>query len=231
MLAKRLQSWKQPCSGSSDRGSSSVDPLSQDRCCPGTIHGLSIFNAYRDVLGSWEGIAALGGTAILLVSWGVFLLGLHGMERWLALLAALVAGLPIWWSTGRGLLAGDFTVDVLVSSAILAALIMGQYQAGAIVAVMLLGGGLLEQLTVHRASKALVALLARVPTTATLLRGDSEAAVSVEEIRPGDIVRVRTGGMIPVDGLVIVGAAAVDESSITGESIPVEKMPGKEVFA
>ncbi len=202
-----------------------------DYCRGCTAPVVSFIRAYRDVLWCWEGIATLGGTAILFMSWVAFLAGFTPLERGLAILAALTAGLPIWWTTARGLWARDFTVDVLVSTAILAALIVGEYQAGAIVAVMLLGGGLLEQLTVARASRALVALLARVPTTATVLKGDVEATVSVEEIRPDDVVRVRTGGMVPVDGVVIEGAAAVDQSSITGESVPAEKMPGHRVFA
>lgn len=199
------------------------------RAC--ATRALSFIHTYRDVLWSWEGIATLAGTTILLGSWAALLAGLDGLERGLAILAAMTAGLPIWWSTARGLWARDFTVDVLVSTAILAALVVGQYQAGAIVAVMLLGGGLLERLTVARASQALVALLARVPTTATILCGQSEATVSVEAIRPGDTVRVRTGAMVPVDGVVVEGAATVDQSSITGESIPVEKGPGQRVFA
>ena len=203
----------------------------RDRCRRFARLAAAFFQTYRDVLWSVEGIATLAGTGILLGSWGALLLGFPAIERGLAVLAAVIAGLPIWWSTARGLWARDFTVDVLVSTAILAALVVGEYQAGAIVAVMLLGGGLLEQLTVARASQALVALLARVPTTATVVRGDAEVAVSVEEIRPGDLVRVRTGGMVPVDGVVIQGAAAVDQSSITGESIPVEKMLGHGVFA
>ena len=186
---------------------------------------------HRDLYSTFEGIATVLGTAILMASWGAFLAGYPAIERSLAVLAALTAGLPIWWSTVRGLWARDFTVDVLVSTAILAALVVGEYQAGAIVAVMLLGGGLLEQLTVARASQALVALLARIPNVATVIRGDSETSVSVEEIRPGDTVRVRTGGMVPVDGLVVQGAAAMDQGSITGESIPVDKTPGDQVFA
>ncbi len=186
---------------------------------------------YREPLTSWEGIATLVATALLVVSWGALLAGAGTLERALALLAAIVAGLPIWWSTARGLWELDFTVDVLVSTAVAAALLVGQYQAGAIVAVMLLGGGLLEQCTVARASQALVALLARVPTTATVLRDGAEATVSVEEIRLGDGVRIRTGGMVPVDGTVLAGVASVDQSSITGESIPVDKGPGDRVFA
>lgn len=202
-----------------------------DRCRMCVAHVTSFVDKYRDVLWSVEGIATLAGSAILLGSWGAFLLGFPAIEREFAALAAVTAALPIWWSTARGLLARDFTAEVLVSTAILAALVVGEFQAGAIVAVMLLGGGLLEQLTVARASRALVTLLARVPTTATVVRGDAEVAVSVEKIRPGDLVRVRTGGMVPVDGVVAQGAAAVDQSAITGESIPVEKTPGHRVFA
>ncbi len=208
-----------------------MTPSLRARCRGCAARALSFLHTYRDVLWSWEGLASLVAAAILLGSWGIFLLGFPAIERGLALLAAVVAGIPIWWSTVRGLWNLDFTVDVLVSTAILAAFVVGQYQAGAIVAVMLLGGGLLERLTVARASRALVALLARVPTLATVVRGDSGVTVSVEEIRPDDIVRVRTGSMVPVDGVVVEGAATVDQSSITGESIPVEKMPGQRVFA
>ncbi|MEW6749383.1 MAG: cation-translocating P-type ATPase [Candidatus Latescibacterota bacterium] len=186
---------------------------------------------YREPLVSWEGIATLVALAILIASWAALLAGSEATGRVLACAAALAAGTPIWWSTARGLWQRDFTVDVLVSAAIGAALVVGQYQAGAIVAVMLLGGGLLEQLTVARASRALVALLARVPTTAALLRDGREVPVSVDEIRQGDRVRVRTGGMVPVDGTVEVGHASVDQSSITGESLPVDKGPGDRVFA
>ncbi len=208
-----------------------MTPSLREVCRRNAARALSFLHTYWGVLWSWEGVATLVATAILLGSWGALLTGPDGLERWLAGAATIVAGLPIWWSTVRGLWDLDFTVDVLVSTAILAAIVVGQYQAGAIVAVMLLGGGLLERLTVARASKALVTLLARIPTTATVLRGDSEMTVSVEEIRPGDVVRIRTGSMMPVDGVVIQGAAAVDESSITGESIPVEKTPGEQVFA
>lgn len=193
--------------------------------------GYSWLQTYREPLTSWEGISTLAATAVLLASWGALLAHSGNLERGLALLAAVIAGLPIWWSTARGLWKLDFTVDVLVSTAIAAALIVGQYQAGAIVAVMLLGGGLLEQCTVARASQALVALLARVPTMAILLRDGAEVAVSVEAIRPGDVVRIRTGALVPVDGGVVAGQASVDQSAITGESMPVDKRPGDRVFA
>ncbi len=109
-------------------------------CCRGvTARAASFLQTYRDVFGSWEGIATLAGMAVLVGSWAAYLAGFGGLAQALAILAAVTAGLPIWWSTARGLWAGDFTVDVLVSTAIVAALVVGEYQAGAIVAVMLLG--------------------------------------------------------------------------------------------
>jgi Cd2+/Zn2+-exporting ATPase len=190
-----------------------------------------VVRTYQDVLWTWESAATLGATALLLLSWLALAASLPVPGRGLGVAAAVVAGLPILVNTVRGLLARDFTVDMLVSAAILAALAVGEYQAAGIVAVMLQGGGLLEQLTAARSSRALLALLARVPTTATVIRGGAEVSVRPEAVRPGEVVRVRTGAMVPVDGVVRAGTAALDQSSITGESVPADKGPGDPVFA
>lgn len=101
--------------------------------------------------------------------------------------------------------------------------------AGAIIALVLLGR-LLESRARDRAGEAIRRLVGLQPKTARVVREGRELDVPVEDVVPGDLVVVRPGEQIPVDGIVCEGASAVDESMLTGESMPVEKRPGAEVF-
>jgi Cd2+/Zn2+-exporting ATPase len=152
-------------------------------------------------------------------------------SRWSYLAAAVVAGLPILKSCGASLLERRISVEVLVALAIVTSLFVGEFHAGAVVAVMLLGGGVLEQITVARARHSLAGLLANVPETALVRRGASEVELPVAELRMGDRVITRPGERVAVDGVVVVGESAVDESPITGESVPQDKGSGARVFA
>src|SRR5215831_14414314 len=125
----------------------------------------------------------------------------------LYLAAALVGSVFIWWSAFQGIRQGDFTADIPVSLATAAAIAIGQYSAAAVVAVLLLIGGMLENFVAARASRAL------------------------EAVTSGDLLLIRAGERIAVDVEVITGTASVNQSAITGESLPVEKQPGDAVFA
>ncbi len=100
--------------------------------------------------------------------------------------------------------------------------------AGVIITLILLGKSL-ESVTKGRTSESIKKLMALSPKTATILRGDAELEIPVEEVEVGDLVRVRPGEKIPVDGEVVSGASAVDESMLTGESLPVDKAAGDKV--
>ncbi|MFL6192530.1 MAG: heavy metal translocating P-type ATPase [Thermoanaerobaculia bacterium] len=104
------------------------------------------------------------------------------------------------------------------------------YEAVVIIIALILTGNMLEARAKSRTSSALRALVALQPKTARVLRGDAEMDVPVEEVRGGDTVTVRPGERVPVDGEVLSGASAVDESMLTGESMPVEKVPGDRVI-
>ncbi|HEX6750030.1 MAG TPA: heavy metal translocating P-type ATPase [Longimicrobium sp.] len=104
------------------------------------------------------------------------------------------------------------------------------YEAAAVITALLLMGRMLESRAKGRTSDAIRRLMGLQAKTARVVRGGAEADIPVEEVVPGDIVVVRPGEKIPVDGTVADGASAVDESMLTGESIPVEKSPGDEVF-
>jgi len=100
--------------------------------------------------------------------------------------------------------------------------------AGVIIALILLGKSL-EARTKGRTSEAIKRLMGLRPKTARVARGDAEIEIPIEDVKPGDLVSVRPGERVPVDGLVVSGQSAVDESMLTGESLPVDKGPGDRV--
>lgn len=152
-------------------------------------------------------------------------------NTWLYLAAALVGSVYIWWSAIQGIRARDFTADIPVSFATAAALIIGQYSAAAVVAVLLLLGGMLEEFVSARAGNALDALAKLLPDRVTVRRDDEDQVVPLEEVQSGDLVLIRSGERIPVDGVVSLGNASVNQAAITGESLPVDKQVGDQVYA
>ncbi len=197
---------------------------------PNCCRAHSWWTSYREVLFSTETAATLLGLAVLATGW--VLTGFGQTEaKWFYLVAALVSGFPILRGCLVSLLARRISIEVLVALAIVASLSVGEFQAGAVVAVMLLGGGVLEQVTIARARRSVASLLTQMPETALVRRGDKEVEVALSEICVGDRVIVRPGERLPVDGIVAGGESAVDESPITGESIPLDKVCGGKVFA
>lgn len=168
----------------------------------------------------------LSGTG-LLVSW------LYG-EVWgldLAWLAVVLCGLPIAWAAGKELIEErSINSDVLVTIAIVAAVSIGEIFAAGEVALIMMIGMWLENRTVAKAASALEEMVQMAPQTAHVKRGNDWLEVALEEVVKGDVVQVKPGEKIPVDGVVRQGQAAVNQAALTGESLPVEKRPGDEVF-
>jgi Zn2+/Cd2+-exporting ATPase len=152
-------------------------------------------------------------------------------HTWLYLAAALAGSLYIWWSAIQGIRERDFTADIPVSFATAAALSIGQYSAAAVVAVLLLLGGMLEEFVSARAGNALDELSKLLPDRVTVRRDGEDRVVPLEEVQNGDLVLIRSGDRIPVDGVVALGTASINQAAITGESLAVEKQPGDPVFA
>ena len=148
-----------------------------------------------------------------------------------ALVLALAGGFPIFYEAAGGLVQRRISADLAVSLAALAALYIGQYAVAAEVVFIMLVGEALEHFAVGRTRSGIAALLALRPDEARVRRGDREQVVPAAEVRPDDIVLVRPGDRIPVDGRVLAGHSSVDQSPITGESLPADKCPGDEVFA
>jgi heavy metal translocating P-type ATPase len=147
----------------------------------------------------------------------------------LALGTALVL-VPLTWSVGRSLANRDVGVDAIALIAIAGALALQEWGAAAVVALMLAGGNALEETAAARARRELRTLVARAPRIAHRLgSGGSFEEVPVEEVGIGDSVVVRAGETVPVDGVVTSHEAFVDESSLTGEPLPVLREGGDQV--
>ncbi len=151
--------------------------------------------------------------------------------HWIYLAAALAGSCFIWWSAVQGIREGDFTADIPVSLATLAAILIGQYAAAAVVAVLLLLGGMLENCVAARAGHALEELASLLPDRVTVRRADGDAVVPLDAVQSGDVILVRPGERVAVDGEVLSGSASVNQAAITGESLSVEKGPGDLVYA
>ena len=145
--------------------------------------------------------------------------------------AAVVAGVPIVAKAVRALAVKVVGVDLLVSVATVGALVIGEYWEAAAVTFLFAVGHALENATLNRTRSALAELIAVAPDIAVVLRGGHQVEVAAASVALEETVLVKNGAKVPVDGEVIGGAGAVDEASITGESLPVEKGPGDRVFA
>ncbi len=144
--------------------------------------------------------------------------------------AVIFSGIPILLNAFFGLiLRHDITADVLVSIALLASVATGELFAAGEVAFIMQLGGLLEELTVARSQAGIERLVHLTPQTATLLIDDTEEKIPAESVKIGDILRVRPGETVPVDGVIISGQTSVNQAVMTGESMPVDKTVGDEV--
>ena len=142
----------------------------------------------------------------------------------------LICGVPIVWGAVVGVVREhDITADVLVSVAIVASVLIGEYDAAAEIAIIMQIGGFLEEATVNHANASIMRLVGMRPATARVVRDGHEATVPVEEVVLGDTVRVIPGEIVPVDGVVLSGTTSVNNSILTGESVPRDVAPGDRV--
>jgi len=150
----------------------------------------------------------------------------------LALAGALVLGIPILVHAAREALHGHMHMDELVALAVVAALASQDYKAAGAVAFFLLLSNLIERRTALGARASIEALVRISPKKAhRLTAAGAEELVEPGELAPGDVVRVRPGDNIPADGVVVAGATSVNQAHVTGESLPVDKAAGEEVFS
>ncbi len=190
------------------------------------------FTKYKDFLRSPGIITAYINTIFLLVGFAFELSGNHQYADYSFLISAVVGGWPVFMlAVGNILRDFDLTAGVMVSVAMIAALIVGEYGAMALVAFMMVIGEALEDFTREKADQALKELNDLVPAMVTLRTDGVDIEVPISQVRKGDIALVRPGGRVPVDGVIVEGDASIDQSSITGESMPIDKGVGGNVFA
>jgi Cd2+/Zn2+-exporting ATPase/Cu+-exporting ATPase len=147
------------------------------------------------------------------------------------LVATLVGGYAIFKEAVENLLERKMTMELSMTIALAAALAIGEFFTALVITLFVLGAEILEGLTVSRGRRAIEDLLNYLPRRASVRRGGEVRDLSLDEVRVGDLVLVRPGGRLPVDGTVLSGHSYVDEATITGESMPVEKLGGGHVYA
>ena len=185
-----------------------------------------------DFLAGWP-MTILGGV-FLAASFLLPRLGFPEGEK-LAWVCVVVCGLPLLYLAIYRLIrnkgVSKISSCLLISMAMIAALVIGDLFAAGEVAFIMEIGALLEEMTTERAKKGLRNLIELAPETARVIKDGGERAVPVKEVCPGDLLRVLPGETVPVDGVISVGETSVDQSAMTGESLPVEKSPGDSVFS
>ncbi len=197
-----------------------IDP--EDSLRPPSFGSLYALTAVLGVL--------LGGHLILYWS------GLTGSNKPfgfvdLALAAAVLGGARIVYGALLALFEGNVGADLALAIAVLASLILKEYAVGAEVVFIAMVGESLEAITFSRTHRELRRILELQPRVAHVRRGETEADLPVHDVQVGDHVVVRPGERIPIDGTVLKGQSAVDQSTLTGESLPADKSPGDSVFA
>lgn len=167
----------------------------------------------------------------LLLGVGLDLAGRDTAAHFVLGLSALLNAIPLVWGMIQDLRSGKYGVDILAATAIITSVILHEYWAGMIVVLMLTGGGALEDYAERRAKKELSSLLERKPKKAHVISKGKTLEVKVGDVHVGDKVVVLPGEVVPVDGVVLEGTSAFDESSLTGESLPITKKVGDSLLS
>jgi Cd2+/Zn2+-exporting ATPase/Cu+-exporting ATPase len=176
----------------------------------------------------WLRVAFLSGVLVLV--WSGVAPRFRGVDL-LALAGLLIGGYPIFREAIADILERRMTMELSMTIALVAASAIGEFFTALLITVFVLIAEILEGMTVGRGRRAIRELLDLLPHT-TEVRGQGGVVTrSLSDVWPGDLIVVRPGGRIPVDGLVVDGHSFVDQSAITGESLPVEKIQGASVFA
>ncbi len=207
--------------------------LADEDAAPPTPASSPIVGFFRHMLGSAASRFALAGGALFIAGAVAWLLGLYTLSSGLFTTATVIALLPIARSGLANLVINhSFNINFLMTIAAVGALILGEPAEGAAVVVLFATGEAMEGYTTDRARQSIRGLMDVAPNEAVRLNEDGQTeTVPVAALAVGDRVLARPGERIPADGVVDAGVSAVDQAAITGESVPVAKAEGDEVFA
>ena len=186
----------------------------------------------RYILKSKNKIALISGALIVVAFLSKWTMGNVGIFHWALVIASILGAAPIAIQAFQALRVKVISIDVLVTIAVIGAFLIQNFEEAAIVTFLFLFGAYLEQRTLNQTRSAIKELTEMAPESALKQMDNGEfEEVEVDEVAIGDILLVKTGAKVPVDGTVLLGEGSVNEASITGESIPVKKEKGSNVYA
>lgn len=167
----------------------------------------------------------------ILVAIVLLVLGKGHYANYVLGFTALASSLPIIWDIYSDLRHGEYGVDILAATAIITSVILGEVWAGIVIVLMLTGGEALEDYAEKRAKTELTSLLEHAPKVAHVYRGRKLIDINVADVKLGDKLLIKPGEVVPVDATVLEGDSSLDESSLTGESLPVDKSKGDQLLS
>ena len=156
--------------------------------------------------------------------------GFFALRQTILVIGTIIAGVPIFIKAWQSARMKSFSIELLVSIAVIGALFIGEYVESAAVTFLFLFGAYLEARTLEKTRSSLKSLVDMAPQEATVIRNGNTETIPVDDVVAGDRIVVRSGGKIPVDGTVLSGEASLNEAAITGESVPAGKRQGDRVF-
>lgn len=183
----------------------------------------------RHFFGEYKQLAFVLVTVIAAA--GFDIAGKDVIAHWILGISAAMNVLPLAWGMVEAFRDGSYGLDILALTAIVTSVWLHEYWAGIIIVLMLTGGEALEDYAERRAKKELSALLKNKPQKAHLVKGNDSVDVAVSSIKVGDRLRILPGEVVAVDAEIIEGSSSFDESSLTGESLPVGKQLGDAVLS
>jgi heavy metal translocating P-type ATPase len=188
-----------------------------------------MFKRVRNFLREYKQLTFVG--VAILIGLALDLTNQDTAAHWVLGISVGIATIPLLWNMIQTIRDGAYGVDILAATAIITSLALQQYWAAAIIVLMLTGGEALEDYAESRAKNELTALLKQKPKKAHLRRGTKTIDVPVKQVETGDKLVVLPGEVIPVDAVILEGTTSVDESKLTGESIPIERTVGDELLS
>lgn len=182
-------------------------------------------------MNQFKQIAMMSAGLFIILAFAFYLLGLSILITPLLISATTLTAIPIVYFSIQALKVKYMSIDLLVSIAMIGAVVIGEYIESAVVGFLFLFGSFLEVRTLEKTRASIQSLLSLAPDSAIVFRGGEEKTVSVEGVNKGDTVIVKTGAKVPVDGVIFSGDAWVNEAMMTGESVLREKKAGDDVFS
>src|SRR5712692_3497964 len=155
----------------------------------------------------------------------------HTVASASAMIGAIILGYPIVWTSVKDIWRGILSINELVGIAVLAAFASGDYKTAGVVAFFMLMGEIIETRTAEGARASIESLIKLTPTKARRITPQGEEEVAAKDLAIGDIIRIRPGDNVAADGTILTGQGSFNQATITGESLPVDKKPGDDVFA